>query len=126
MSTIEIQGIKVSAAAAQNIEETGTVIADDVAALRSGAHTPETLLAHCLDGSDSDREQGWRDYVSAVAAAAAELPSVGDRVEGNYPVDPEDEDEGNLLAIDGDMAEVGWDSGNRSTQLLSSLRRVSR
>jgi hypothetical protein len=32
--------------------------------------TRDELLAHCLDGADEDRREGWEDYVSAVVAAA--------------------------------------------------------
>lgn len=63
--------IKFTSAAIQNIEETSADVAADVAALRSGAHTRESLLAHCLDGADDDRAQGWHEYVDAVVAAAA-------------------------------------------------------
>lgn len=57
-------------AALKNINETGTDVAADLADIRSGEHTAASLLAECLYGADPDREQGWRDYVSAVAAAA--------------------------------------------------------
>jgi len=59
-----------TAAAQANIEETGADVAADIAALVAGTQTSEDLLAHCLDGADTDREQGWRDYVEAVALAA--------------------------------------------------------
>lgn len=59
-----------SRTAAENVIETGCDIDADIAALRSGAHTEATLLAHCLDGADDDRKEGWRDYVRAIACAA--------------------------------------------------------
>ena len=57
-----------SQAALENIEETGVDPLADAAGLRSGAHTSESLLAKCLLGADDDRAEGWRDYVSALAA----------------------------------------------------------
>lgn len=56
-------------AALANIQETGCDPNADVAALRSGQYSIASLLTHCLDGADADREQGWRDYVSALADA---------------------------------------------------------
>lgn len=53
-----------------NIAETGCDPFGDVAALAAGRHTVRTLLAHCLDGADQDRVQGWREYVAAVSDAA--------------------------------------------------------
>jgi hypothetical protein len=61
--------IKFTQAAQENIEETRCDVDADLAALRSGAHTRESLLSHCLDGADADREQGWREYVEALGAA---------------------------------------------------------
>lgn len=71
---IEIRGVSMSRAAAENVEETGIDPAEDVASLRDGTHTEASLLADCLDGAEPDREQGWRDYVLAVALAAAVPP----------------------------------------------------
>lgn len=65
--------IKFTAAALENINETGADVAGDLAALRSGEHTAESLLAFCLDGADDDRAEGWRDYVSALVAASAAI-----------------------------------------------------
>jgi len=62
--------IKLSEAAQANVDETGIDPADDIAALRSGAQTRETLLAHCLDGAAPNRVRGWREYVDAVISAA--------------------------------------------------------
>lgn len=62
--------IKLTAAAQQNVTETSTDVDADIAALRNGTHTEESLLAHCLDGADDDRVQGWNEYVAAVVAAA--------------------------------------------------------
>ena len=64
-------GLTFTQAALENIEETGCDPRADVEALRSGAHTRESLLAHCLDGADADRVEGWREYVATVSAAAA-------------------------------------------------------
>jgi hypothetical protein len=78
--------IQFSQAAQENIDETGSDVEADLAALRSGENTPESLLAHCLNQADEDREQGWREYVAALAAATtvelhliASAPSHSDR-----------------------------------------------
>jgi len=65
----KISGIEFTRAALMNMLETGITNADlaiDVAALRSGGHTKSSLLAHCLDGADPDRAEGWLDYVNAL------------------------------------------------------------
>lgn len=54
-------------AALENINETGTDWEADLARLNSGEVTRDELLAECLDGADADREQGWEDYVQALA-----------------------------------------------------------
>lgn len=59
--------IKFTAAALENINETSADVDADLAALRSGEITRESLLAHCLNGADPDRVQGWNDYVAALA-----------------------------------------------------------
>lgn len=46
---------------------------DDLRGLRSGRYTRDTLLGECLSGADSDREQGWREYVDTLCEA---LPAV--------------------------------------------------
>lgn len=66
-----MNAIKLTTDAQRNVEEAGINPMDDVTALRSGEQTRESLLAACLDGADDDRVEGWRDYVAAVAAAAA-------------------------------------------------------
>jgi hypothetical protein len=58
--------VKLSRAALQNVEEAGVDVGADVAAIRAGTFTRETLLAHCLNGADSDRVAGWHEYVEAV------------------------------------------------------------
>jgi hypothetical protein len=67
---IRVMAIQFSPAAQANVDETGSDVAADIAALRSRAHTRESLLAHCLDGADEDRAEGWREYVAAVCEAA--------------------------------------------------------
>ena len=61
-----------TAAALDNIEEAAGVemIDDDLALIKSGSRTPESLLEICLLGAEPDREQGWRDYVAGVFALA--------------------------------------------------------
>ena len=49
--------------------------------------------------------------------------AVGDRVSGGKP-GTEDYDEGKVLRINGDMAEVGWDSGVRTEMSINTLRRL--
>lgn len=68
-----IAGVTLTDAAVENINETGTDVAADLAAIRSGEHTAESLLAECLNGADDDRVQGWREYVAAVADRAETL-----------------------------------------------------
>lgn len=65
-----VKRLKMSNAAVENAEETGADPLEDIAAIRSGEHTRESLLAYCLDGADDDREVGWRDYVDSVVDAA--------------------------------------------------------
>lgn len=77
--SIKVGGIEFTRAAAENIQETGCDPADDVDALRSGEHTRESLLAHCLDGADENRIQGWHDYVDAIADAAEWHPEESSR-----------------------------------------------
>lgn len=65
-----------SFAAHENIRETGcdvVGIATDLTSLVHGTTTAEKLLALCLDGSDPDREAGWRDYVSELARVASTI-----------------------------------------------------
>ena len=64
---------KFSLAALENIEETGCDPIEDVAAIRSGAHTRESLLAFCLKGADEDRVHGWRDYVDTICDRASDV-----------------------------------------------------
>lgn len=76
MATIvQIAGVKFEAATAKLLEATlaapATEVAADLAALRCGTHTAESLLAHCLDGADEADASTWEDYVVTVAAAAA-------------------------------------------------------
>lgn len=73
MSDVTLQGVEMTVAAAENVAEGGMDVAADVAALRAGTATRETLLAECLDGADDDRIQGWHDYVSSVTAAVDDV-----------------------------------------------------
>lgn len=72
MTTITVQGIQMSRAAAGNVEETATDVAADLRLLRRGIKTSQALLEDCLDGADADREQGWYDYVEALTAVTEE------------------------------------------------------
>ena len=73
---VTIQGVQMSEAAAECVRETSADVAADVAAIRyeiarSGVEIAESnLRAHCLDGADDDRVDGWLEYVAAVMSAA--------------------------------------------------------
>lgn len=49
-----------------NLREAGADWRADLNDLRSGAHTPASLLALCLRGAEADRHEGWREYVRAL------------------------------------------------------------
>lgn len=72
MTTITIESIRMTKAAAENVEETRVSPSSDIARLRSGEVGPSELLAECLDGADADRVAGWREYVDAVVLASRE------------------------------------------------------
>ncbi len=86
---IIIAGVTLSLAAAQNVEETGVDVAADLDSLRSGLLTSAALLDACLDGAADDREQGWRDYVSALSAHLAAEGSVAPIVVREFSTMPE-------------------------------------
>jgi hypothetical protein len=67
--TVVVGGVRMSREAARCVEETGIDPADDIQAILAGTHSEPSLLAHCLDGADEDRVQGWHDYVAAIMAA---------------------------------------------------------
>lgn len=50
--------------------ETGANVEADLQRVLGGACSRDQLLAHCLDGADDDRAQGWEDYVDAIFAQA--------------------------------------------------------
>lgn len=62
--------VELSAAAFENVQSRAVDVGADVSALRYGAHSRDSLLAHYLAGAPDDRAGGWRDYVTAVEAAA--------------------------------------------------------
>lgn len=69
---IIVHGVRLSASAVEVAEGVGgasKIVAADLAALREGKHTAESLLAYCLDGADEAEAEGWREYVEAVVAA---------------------------------------------------------
>ena len=59
--------LRFSRAALVNIEETSADWRRDLSDIVSGETTAGELLAQCLDGADSDRAQGWHDYVDALS-----------------------------------------------------------
>lgn len=76
-TSIIIAGVPLTKAAAENLQAVAATkaaqaaeVAQDVSALRRGEKTPAQLLAYCLDGAEPEYVQGWRDYVSAIEAAA--------------------------------------------------------
>ena len=60
---------KFSHDALSSIEETGCDPDADLQALVTGTQTPAGLWAHCVDGADDDRLDGWKDYFSEVIIA---------------------------------------------------------
>jgi hypothetical protein len=78
MSTINLNGIKMSRSAAEFAEETGVNPADDVIRLLGywtcydNADNADGvwLLDECLDGADENRAEGAREYYEAVVDAA--------------------------------------------------------
>lgn len=70
MSYVIIDTVKMPLEAARSVEWAGVNVAEDLRALRAGETTAEALLAECLDGAEPEHEGDWRDYVSAVCAAA--------------------------------------------------------
>lgn len=88
--TIIIAGVTLSLAAARCAEESGCDVEEDLDDLRSNLLTEAALLDVCLDGADRDREQGWRDYVSALSAhLAAESPALAPIVVREFSTMPE-------------------------------------
>ncbi len=73
--------IEFTAAAWENLEECAVDVDTDLATVkRKGQAYKSDFLAHCLNGADADREQGWRDYVDALFDAAFRArPRTGDR-----------------------------------------------
>ena len=63
-------GIWMTPAAVENVNETSTDVLADLHLLQHDHITPEVLLEMCLNGADEDRRQGWRDYVQAITKAA--------------------------------------------------------
>lgn len=70
-NVINTTGIEFTDAAWENLEECAVNVDQDLAtARRKGPQFKGDFLAHCLDGADADREQGWRDYADALFDAA--------------------------------------------------------
>jgi len=71
ISTPAGRTIRFTADAAANIHELGLTaqIDDDVDALVAGGSLA-ALIAHCQDGADADRLDGWADYCKAILHTA--------------------------------------------------------
>jgi hypothetical protein len=70
MTSITVQGVGMSDAAADNVMETGIDVRADVDRIRDRIISRQQLFESCMAGADVDREDGWRDYVEAVCAVA--------------------------------------------------------
>lgn len=72
---------------------------------------------------------GWQNTLGYITEGSGRIAGVtlafgvGDMVESGKP-GTEDYDTGRILSISGDDAEVGWDSGVKTTILLSDLSAV--
>ena len=65
---VEVEGVRLSRAAAEVAEWAGVNPGDDLARLRAGL-TREALLAECLSGAEGHKvESAWAEYVSDLAA----------------------------------------------------------
>lgn len=70
-----IASLNLSTNALTTLQEVGLAddesVSRDVAKLRFGEHTRQTLLDECLDGAEGEaRIAAWTEYVDAVVAAA--------------------------------------------------------
>jgi hypothetical protein len=74
--------VSFSKPAVENIEESNLDWGEGLLALQSGRMDPESLLQNCLEGSDEDRTQGWRDYVTNLTSASKQ--PLRAEVEGDY------------------------------------------
>jgi hypothetical protein len=70
MATVKINGVEMSAAAAEFAEETASDPRADACSLVEGGCSNEWLLAECLNGTDDDLIDGAHEYYHAVAALA--------------------------------------------------------
>lgn len=101
-----------SIAALENAQETGCDPADDLTALLRGDRSRESLLAHCLEGADADRVDGWNEYVDALVVAAEQTARERGAAAGHADVE-------NVLAEQGldvvratlSPGHVDWDEG---------------
>lgn len=69
MSYVTIANVTMPIEAARSVEWAGVDVAADVERVRREGNC-DGLLAECLEGCEPEREGDWRDYVSAVCAAA--------------------------------------------------------
>jgi hypothetical protein len=70
-----IRAYRLTDAAVEVLEESGysnTMVDADFCALVGDGYA---LLVSCLDGADSDRRQGWTDYVACLVAAKPGHPN---------------------------------------------------
>lgn len=85
--SITISGITFTRGTVGNLEfhartmaDLEELVASDLAALRNGDRTADSLLEHCLDGANDSDVQDWVDYVDAL------VDHVGGRGRTRYEV----------------------------------------
>jgi hypothetical protein len=69
MTYVTIANVTMTIEAARSVEWAGVDVAADVERVRREGNC-DGLLAECLAGAEPEHEGDWRDYVSAVCAAA--------------------------------------------------------
>jgi hypothetical protein len=70
MTTVKINDVEMSVAAAEFAEETASDPRADACSLVEGGCSDEWFLDECLKGADDDRIDGAHEYYHAVAALA--------------------------------------------------------
>jgi hypothetical protein len=81
----------------------------------------DILTAASAAGCGTWDDEALRTLTKALEKMGEDEVAKGDRVEAG---EGDDHDTGRVLAVDGDRAEVGWDSGVRTWTPVSDLRRL--